>query len=162
MKQFLLWILKEIDSSSFFSLSFATPSLRYSQRLWSPAHELWIIFRGYRIPSQAPRWAAIDTPAPQPPVPTPAQGVSWVSCVTNQWLVFWQLLSQGTPPQYPEEEVLLVSRTKKKRFFFLFHSPKSQAHKKEYKLHPAALISLVKNCYFQLYCLKKNSNTSIF
>lgn len=96
------------------------------------------------------------------PHPSAREGASLLARVTNAGLLSRRFPSQGTPPQQPEEEAGLVSMTEEKMFFFLFPSPKSQAHKKEYKLHPAALISLVKNCYFQLYCLKKNSNASIF
>lgn len=59
------------------------------------------------------------------PLPTPAEDVSWVSCVTNQRLALWTTLgARELSPQHPEEEVVLVSRTKKKTFFFLFHSLK--------------------------------------
>ena len=161
MKQFLLWILKEIDPPPSFhwvchTLSSLVPKT-VEPRAWTLSHS-----QGTQSPKQSTKMSSYWYSSSPDPVPTPAEAVSWVSCVTNQRLVFWQLLSQGTPPQHPEEEVVLVSRTKKKTFFFLFHSLKSQAHKKEYKLHPAALISVVKNCYFQLYCLKKNSNASIF
>lgn len=88
------------------------------------------------------------------PLAPPAQGNCQLFHVTNKGLLSGQFLSHGTPA--------IVSKTEKKIFFFLFHSPKSQAHKKEYKLYPEALISFVKNCYFQFYCLKKNSNAPIF
>jgi hypothetical protein len=70
-------------------------------------------------------------------------------------------------PSTPRKKTFLFLELKEDFFFFFllllpFYSLQSQAHKKEYKLHPATLISTKKNCYFQLYCFKKHFSLPSF
>lgn len=105
---------------------------------------------------RGPRGSCVSSSVPclSHPALCSAQGTSPALPSPKSGPCFPSVPRPGSSSQHPRKK-RLVSRPEKHTFFFLFHSPKSQAHKKEYKLHPAALISLVKNCYIQLYCPKK-------